>query len=94
MIEETLLEIAKNGAPVTVALIALYAIVRYLIEKQAERDKQMTSFIERQETNFKNTIDNHLDGQKKSIDKLSENLEKQNEVNELLIEYLKKCNEK
>jgi flagellar biosynthesis/type III secretory pathway M-ring protein FliF/YscJ len=94
MIEDTILEISKNGAPVTIVLIALYAIVRYLIEKQSERDKQTIAFIERQEMNFKNTIDNHLDAQKKSMDNLTAVTDQQNKVNRELLEYLKKCNGK
>ena len=94
MIEDTLLEIAKVGGPVTVVLVIMYGLIRYLIKTQSERDKQMILFIERQETSFKSTIDNHLDAQKKAMGDLTAVTDKQNKVSGELLDYLKKCNGK
>jgi uncharacterized protein HemX len=94
------LDYAQYG--VAIFAVAMLGFVVYLFikredrreENQAKKDASFLAFMERQETSFKSTIDNHLDEQKKAMDKLTIVTDKQNQISEEMLEYLKKCNEK
>jgi uncharacterized protein HemX len=93
------LDYAEYG--VAIFAVAMLGFVVYLFirredrrdENQAKKDTQFLSFMEKQELSFKNTIDNHLDEQKKAMESLTAVTDKQNQVSEELLDYLKKCNE-
>ena len=83
MTNEFLLEIAKIGGPIALALVIIYFIVKKFLEAQ----KFFIGFIEKQEINFKNTIDNHLDEQAKANNELASAIK-------ALLDYLKYHNGK
>ena len=82
MTEEILLEIAKIGGPVGIALIVLYFVVRNFLRNQKDSQSEFMNFIGKQEESFKDTIDNHLKEQTKANNELASAIKQ-------LFDYLK-----
>jgi len=68
-----------------VAIVAIVYIVKEFLKNQNKRDKTFMDFIKDEENEFKNTINNHLEGNSKASLQLSENINKLSEnINKIL----------
>ena len=85
MTETILLDIAKVGGPIALALVVIWLIIKVFVTNLKDMQKMFIEFIGKQEASFKDTIDNHLNEAKRvSADQTRASCDLKTAVNELL----------
>ena len=85
MTETILLDVAKVGGPIAIALVVIWLIIKLFMANLKDMQKMFIEFIGKQEASFKDTIDNHLNEAKKvSADQTRASCDLKTAVNELL----------